>query len=179
MTSRERPSCAYRQRSLVESTTSQEKPQWWYTRGFACFEDKRSAAESGRSIRSDVFGRRRRSPRMHDPDNTNTSTSRIESWPNCCLVPVVPVSILTHGNKETARRHSGNTACSRCSRRSGRGHPRMRVGLLLHTYPIPERREQREQEGGNPLPCGEYPVPVSSAAHGNDGNKAADRGWSA
>lgn len=147
MTSRERPSCASIQQSLIENTTSQEKPQWWYTRGFACFVDKRSATMSGRSIRSDVFGRRRRSARMHATANPHTSTNRMDSQLSRCLVPVVPVSVQTHGNKENARRRSGTTVCSRRSRRSGKGYPHTRGGLFHNTFPI---LEQREQKGATP-----------------------------
>lgn len=77
MTSRQRPSGGSRQQSLVENTTSQEKPKWWNTRRFSCFVDKRCAAASGRAVRSGVFGRRRRARlRMKTTHETASSRSR-------------------------------------------------------------------------------------------------------
>lgn len=87
------------------------------------------------------------------------------------LVPVVPVRQNSHGNKEIARGHSGNAACSRRSRRSERRCPHTRGALTFRTFLLLERRERREQRGVAPVPCGDYSVPVSSGLYGNDGNK--------
>lgn len=90
------------------------------------------------------------------------------------LFPSVPYVKKVKGNKETARRRSGNTARSLRSLQSQERAPPARTRVSLLYYPF----SQNEGNGGNkwwspPSPLSKILFPVRTLMKGTEGNEVA------